>query len=107
MSSLFKGFDDLKVLVVGDVMLDAYIYGEVKRISPEAPIPVVNVTEKSNCLGGAANVALNGGQGFSNAADIALENSINIQPTIHIDQGSRIKVFVGQDLDFKLAASGR
>ena len=59
MSSLFEGFDDLKVLVAGDVMLDAYIYGEVKRISPEAPIPVVNVTEKSNCLGGAANVALN------------------------------------------------
>lgn len=57
--AFFKAFKRLKVLVIGDVMLDAYIYGEVNRISPEAPIPVVSVTKKEQCLGGAANVALN------------------------------------------------
>lgn len=46
------------------------------------------------------NVALNTGEGLSNASEIALENSINIPPTINIDQGQRIKVFVGHDLDF-------
>ncbi len=47
------------LLVVGDVMLDAYLWGRVDRISPEAPVPVVQVTERSARLGGAANVALN------------------------------------------------
>lgn len=56
---LIDAFKKLKVLVIGDVMVDAYIYGNVNRISPEAPIPVVDVTKKEDCLGGAANVALN------------------------------------------------
>ncbi len=47
------------VLVVGDVMVDAYLWGRVDRISPEAPVPVVQVTERSARLGGAANVAIN------------------------------------------------
>lgn len=47
------------VLVVGDVMLDAYLWGRVDRISPEAPVPVVHVQQRSARLGGAANVALN------------------------------------------------
>jgi rfaE bifunctional protein kinase chain/domain len=47
------------VLVVGDVMLDAYLTGRIDRISPEAPVPVVQVTGRSARLGGAANVALN------------------------------------------------
>jgi D-glycero-beta-D-manno-heptose-7-phosphate kinase len=48
-----------RVLVVGDVMLDRYWYGSVDRISPEAPVPVVNVRREEDRLGGAANVALN------------------------------------------------
>ena len=48
-----------KVLVIGDVMLDTYHIGNVKRISPEAPVPVVRVTRTYNVLGGAANVARN------------------------------------------------
>jgi len=47
------------VLVVGDVMVDAYLWGRVERISPEAPVPIVQVTQRSARLGGAANVALN------------------------------------------------
>nr|WKN38484.1 bifunctional ADP-heptose synthase [Tunicatimonas sp. TK19036] len=58
-SELFDDFHRLKVLIVGDVMLDAYVWGSVHRISPEAPVPVVNVKKRENRLGGAANVALN------------------------------------------------
>lgn len=56
---LFDRFPKTRVLVVGDVMVDAYLWGRVDRISPEAPVPVVRVTERSARLGGAANVALN------------------------------------------------
>lgn len=52
-------FSKVKILVIGDVMLDKYYYGSVERISPEAPIPVLKVTEKISSLGGAANVANN------------------------------------------------
>lgn len=57
--SIFQDFKDLKVLVVGDVMLDSYVYGKVERVSPEAPVPVIDVDSKEKRLGGAANVALN------------------------------------------------
>jgi len=50
---------DKRFLVVGDVMLDRFIYGRVSRISPEAPVPVVEVTDETNYPGGAANVARN------------------------------------------------
>ena len=50
---------DCRILVVGDVMLDRYWHGEVARISPEAPVPVVHIQREENRLGGAANVALN------------------------------------------------
>lgn len=47
------------VLVIGDLMLDKYYFGDIKRISPEAPVPVVNLKEETKTLGGAANVANN------------------------------------------------
>lgn len=50
---------DKKILVIGDVMIDTYHVGKVKRISPEAPVPVVQITQTYNVLGGAANVARN------------------------------------------------
>lgn len=50
---------NIKILVVGDVMLDHYVWGEVSRISPEAPVPVVHVRKETFTVGGAANVALN------------------------------------------------
>ncbi len=55
----FQAFNNLRVLIVGDVMLDSYIWGSVDRISPEAPVPIVRVKKKDFRLGGAANVALN------------------------------------------------
>jgi rfaE bifunctional protein kinase chain/domain len=57
--SLVRRFAGTKVVVVGDVMLDRFIWGEVERISPEAPVPVVRVSRESERLGGAANVAAN------------------------------------------------
>ncbi len=57
--NLFKSFNKLKALIIGDVMIDSYYYGKVDRISPEAPVPIVSVSKKDNRLGGAANVALN------------------------------------------------
>ncbi len=56
---LFDSMHDLRVLVIGDVMIDAYYWGKVERISPEAPVPVVQITKREHRLGGAANVALN------------------------------------------------
>jgi rfaE bifunctional protein kinase chain/domain len=55
----FKAFNKLNVLIIGDVMIDAYMWGNVNRISPEAPVPIVAITKKESRLGGAANVALN------------------------------------------------
>lgn len=56
---VFEQFTHQRVLVIGDVMVDAYVIGRVDRISPEAPVPVVTVEKRVNRLGGAANVALN------------------------------------------------
>jgi len=59
LDKIFEAFRDLRVLIIGDVMLDAYIWGKVERISPEAPVPIVHVRKREKRLGGAANVALN------------------------------------------------
>jgi len=56
---LIEKFNRSRVVVLGDLMLDKYIWGEVSRISPEAPVPVVEVKKDSSCLGGAGNVAHN------------------------------------------------
>lgn len=56
---VFEAFDTLRVLVIGDVMVDSYVWGKVERISPEAPVPVVNVHKREYRLGGAGNVLLN------------------------------------------------
>ena len=57
--NLFDKFKKLNILVIGDVMLDSYMWGKVERISPEAPVPIVSVLKRENRLGGAANVAVN------------------------------------------------
>jgi D-glycero-beta-D-manno-heptose-7-phosphate kinase len=57
--NILNNFAGKKVAVIGDLMLDVYIWGKVSRISPEAPVPVVHVKKKTYCLGGAANVMRN------------------------------------------------
>ncbi|MEW5694210.1 MAG: D-glycero-beta-D-manno-heptose-7-phosphate kinase, partial [Candidatus Hydrogenedentota bacterium] len=59
LSKIVKDFEKKKILVVGDLMLDEYVFGNVERISPEAPVPVVHIRSKSYTPGGAANVANN------------------------------------------------
>ena len=56
---VFDAFNSIKALVIGDVMMDAYLWGRVERISPEAPVPIVTVHKRETRLGGAANVAIN------------------------------------------------
>lgn len=68
MKNIFNKFGKTGILVIGDIIVDQYIWGKVNRISPEAPVPVVEVTDESLLLGGAANVAHNiaslGGKAF-------------------------------------------
>lgn len=56
---LFEDFNRLNIMIIGDVMVDSYLWGKVERISPEAPIPIVALRKRENRMGGAANVAMN------------------------------------------------
>lgn len=56
---LFDSMNHLNIMVIGDVMVDSYLWGKVERISPEAPIPIVALRKRENRMGGAANVAMN------------------------------------------------
>lgn len=80
---LFQIFKNKKILVVGDVMLDRYMIGNVTRISPEAPVPIIELTQEEDRLGGAANVALNI---VALGAQVILGSVIGNDP-----QGSQIK----------------
>jgi len=95
---LVGGFGSQRVLVVGDLMLDRYIYGDVSRISPEAPVPVVRVCREQAMPGGAANVALNiralGGQAIMSGvigADPAGDELRRVLEDREIDVGGIIR----------------
>lgn len=83
MKGLFKKFGRTGILVIGDLMIDQYVWGRVKRISPEAPVPVVEVTEENLLLGGAANVAHN---------VLSLGGRVFIAGTIGDDESGRILI---------------
>ena len=101
-ASFVKSCSSVKVLVAGDVMLDRYWYGNVERISPESPVPIVEVDNASDCLGGAGNVAANiaafsshckllsiiGEDGAGKRMLELLEES-NIESKLHIDRAIR------------------
>ncbi|MBN2523828.1 MAG: hypothetical protein JXB24_11185 [Bacteroidales bacterium] len=59
LQNVLNEFSKKKILIIGDVMIDEYLWGNVNRISPEAPVPVVSCTERECRMGGAANVAIN------------------------------------------------
>lgn len=59
LKKIFDSFNNLNVLIIGDLMLDVYYWGDVSRISPEAPVPIVAVSKKESRMGGAGNVAIN------------------------------------------------
>jgi D-beta-D-heptose 7-phosphate kinase/D-beta-D-heptose 1-phosphate adenosyltransferase len=58
-STIIEGFKKARILVIGDLIMDHFIWGDVKRISPEAPVPVVDVSKETILLGGSANVVNN------------------------------------------------
>ena len=59
LKGIFKRSKGRKIAIIGDVMLDKYVYGTISRVSPEAPVPVVDIDRTEFRLGGAANVANN------------------------------------------------
>ncbi len=87
--SLLDEFSRVRLLVVGDVVLDEYVWGEVDRVSPEAPVPVVHVRDETVVLGGAANVARN---------VIALGGSAAVCSVLGDDAGGRRVVDLLKDL---------
>ncbi|MEA2034135.1 MAG: D-glycero-beta-D-manno-heptose-7-phosphate kinase [Euryarchaeota archaeon] len=102
LNQLVDNFRRMKILVIGDLMLDEYIWGEVERISPEAPVPVVRVASESWVPGGAANVAHN---------IRALGGRVSVAGVIGRDQaGARLKRLLkksGIDIRGVIAAAGR
>jgi rfaE bifunctional protein kinase chain/domain len=90
MKDLFKKFKDTGILIIGDLMIDQYIWGQVKRISPEAPVPVVEISDENLTMGGAANVARNitslGGKVFM-AGIIGDDDNGNILSCMLADEG--------------------
>lgn len=82
MQQLFAKFKNIKVGVIGDVMLDTYMWGHVERISPEAPVPIVSLDKKEYRIGGAGNVALNlqslGAQAFVVSVTGRDDDAINL-----------------------------
>ena len=101
-----------RILVVGDVMLDKYWHGEVTRISPEAPVPVVHINNEVNRLGGAANVALNVkslGAQVTLLSVVGADEPANVLKSL-LDK-SEIGYHLGQDMEMetivKLRVIGR
>jgi rfaE bifunctional protein kinase chain/domain len=99
---LFQEFTQLKVGVIGDVMLDTYMWGHVERISPEAPVPVVALDKTEYRVGGASNVALN---------IASLGASVSILSIIgNDDDGAQLKQLLNQQqikTDFLLSSDKR
>ncbi|MEO7312943.1 MAG: PfkB family carbohydrate kinase [Chitinophagaceae bacterium] len=87
LQSLLSQLQELRVLVIGDLMLDHYIWGDVHRISPEAPVPVVQVSNDSFTAGGAANVALN-------LTNLGVRTSV-MGYIAHDDAGNKLEQILG------------
>ena len=58
-NQIFDQFSQMRAIVIGDAMVDTYLWGKVDRLSPEAPVPIVAVNKREDRLGGAANVSRN------------------------------------------------
>lgn len=91
-NKLFQTFSSLKIGVIGDVMLDSYLWGNVDRISPEAPVPIILLHKKDQRIGGAGNVALN---------CVSLDASVSVLSVIGNDaNGQTLKILLdGNNID--------
>ncbi len=98
--AIIRAFKDKGVLIIGDLILDSYIFGRVNRVSPEAPVPVVEVTEEAYRLGGAANVANNiaalGGR-VTLAGIIGNDSGGEVLKTLCNDKGISTEGFITED----------
>ena len=91
MKNFFKNFSRTGILVIGDLMVDRYIWGKVRRISPEAPVPVVEVSDENMLLGGAANVAHN---------ILSLGGKVFIAGAVGRDNTGKILINMFQEMGF-------
>ncbi len=87
---LFQSFSSLKICVLGDVMLDTYMWGKVDRISPEAPVPVVALQKKEYRIGGAGNVALNAQSLGANVSVVSVtgndEDAVTLKKLLEVNK---------------------
>jgi len=92
---IFDAISKLHVLVIGDIMIDRYFRGNVERVSPEAPVPLVNIHESEDRLGGAANVALN---------CRALDAKVSLASVIGLDADATIllRILAENEIDHSL-----
>ena len=109
---MLDNLSQVRLLVVGDVMLDRYWFGDVSRISPEAPVPVVKVEREENRLGGAANVARNAAALGARTALLSVVGDDDAGRTLQrlLDEGEiRAGLHVDRDIDtiVKLRVIGR
>ena len=101
MLSICSGFEGRRVLVVGDVMLDEHIQGQVRRLSPEAPVPIVEIQSRRFHPGGAANVASNISSLGGSALLAGIIDSISVPASLAITSLLRnisFKLFQIQDI---------
>ena len=88
LTTILNSFKNVSVLVIGDLMLDRFVYGDVDRISPESPVPVLNVTREDEMLGGAGNVVSNlCALGVKSAVFAVVGNDANADRVLHIAKG--------------------
>src|SRR3954471_23558003 len=97
-AKLSTALDATRLLVVGDVMLDRYWFGEVSRISPEAPVPVVRIERRDERLGGAANVARNAAALGANIGLLGVVGKDDAGDTVeHLLTGLGIASYLNRD----------
>ena len=99
LEALIDGFERVRLLVVGDLVLDEYVWGDVERVSPEAPVPVVRVREETRVLGGAGNVvrnvvALGGSVAFCSLVgdDVAGRRAVDLLKHLGVDPAGLVAV---------------
>ncbi len=106
---IFAGFNQSRVLVIGDLILDRFVWGRVSRISPEAPVPVVEVDRETQYPGGAANVARNLREFTPHAAVLGMIGTDGHAHTLKqllADEGIQIEA-VQQDPDYQTIVKTR
>ena len=108
LSSAIDNFPSVKVLVIGDLMLDRFIYGKIERISPEAPVPIFKVERSKEMLGGAGNVAANLRALGCHVSYVGLVgNDVDGSTLTHLLRESRVRAYLLQPENFPTIVKSR